>query len=241
MTSAKERAGAVLKIVGKAAGAGLLSFVWATLAFAALTLVLVGGTVAITRPAGGWAMLAASVVALLSTGVAWYVVATKRAIAGALCAAVQQSELGRHGLELIFDRLLKVRADEELGERGVRTAEAAERLPLRQVEERLTRAVDAMLAERSAKTGVRAWMARRIRNASLRQVQRLTLEEFRDEDARHGGVDLIQVREKLGPRIDNKISSMIQKASRKVTRLALLLLLVVSLGGAVGLRFLFLS
>lgn len=240
MTSAKERAGAVLKIVAKSAGAGLKSFALTTLAFMALSLALVGGCVAITRAAGGWAMLSGAVLALVGTGVAWYIVATKRAIAGALCAAVQHSELGRHAMELIFDRLLKVDAAEELGERGRRPAEVAERLPLRKVEERLTRAVDRVLAERSEKTGVRAWMARKIRNASLRQVQRLTLEEFRDEDARHGGVDLVQVRDKLGGKVDKKVGSMILNASRKVTRLALLALLVVSLGGAVGMRFLFL-
>jgi hypothetical protein len=241
MTSMKERAGIVLKIVAKAAGTGIKSFVLAILALGALTGVLLAGSIAITRTAGVWAMVSAALLAIASGGVACWIVATKRGIAGALSAAVRHGELGLHCLELIFDRLLKVDAAEELGERGRRPAEVAERLPLRKVEARLTAAVDRSLAERASQTGVRAWMAKKLRNTSLRLVQGLTLEEFRNEDARHGGVDLVQVRDKLGPKIDKKISAMILNASRKVTRLAVVALLLVSLGGAWGIRVLFLN
>jgi hypothetical protein len=171
MTSAKERAGAVLKIVGKALGAG-----------------------------------------------------------------VRQSELGRHSMELVFDRLLEVDADDAHGERGRKPAEVAERLPLKQVEARLTAAVDRVLAERSEQRGVRAWLARKIRAASLRLVQQVTLQELRNEDAQHGGVDLVQARDKLATQIDGKLIKMLQKAARKVTRLAVAALLLVSLGGAEALR-----
>lgn len=240
MTGIKERAGTVLQIVGKAVGAGLKSFAKTTLALAALTVVLLGASLGIARAAGGWAMLAAAALALVGGGVVWWIVASKRAVVAALGAGVQQSELGRHSMELIFDRLLQVDAAEEVGERGRRPAEVAERLPLRQAEERLTAVVDRVLAEPSAQTGLRAWLARKIRVASLRQVQRVTLEELRDEDTRHGGVDLVQVRDKLAGKIDKKLLKILRKAAQKVTILALAVLIVVTLGGALGLRILFL-
>ncbi len=240
MTSVKERAGAVLKIVGKAVGAGILSFVLTTLAMVAITLVLVGGSLAIARAAGTWAMVAAAVLTVVAGGVAWYVIASKRALTSALAVGVQQSELGRHSMELIFDRLLRVDAEDTHGERGRKPAEVAERIPLQKVEARLTAAVDRMLAERSEKRGVRAWMARKIRAASIRLVQRVTLEELRDDDAKHGGVDLVQARDKLAKTVDKKLVNILRKAARKATRLMVALLLLVSLGGAVGMRYLFL-
>ncbi len=240
MTNAKERAGAVLKIVARSAGAGIKSFVLTTLAMGALTGLLLACSIAITYAAGRAAMLLVALLVLAGSAAVWWIVATKRAISGALNTAVQQSELGRHSMELILDRLLHVHAEDEHGERGRRPAEVAERLPLQKAEERLTAAVDSVLADRSAQTDVRGWLARKIRAASLRLVHRITLEELRDEDAQHGGVDLIQVQDKLAKKVDKKLIKLIQKTARKVTRLAVAALLIVSLAGSVALRVLLL-
>ena len=228
-----------MEIVTKVVGAGLKSFLFTTLVFAGLAVVLTGVGVVIARPSGGRAMLLSALLCLTSTTLAWWLVATKRAIARALAAAVGQGELGRHAMALLFDRLLEVHADAAHGERGRRPAEVVERLPLRQAQQRLHQALDGVLvAERAEQRGLRGWLTRKIRSAALERVRQLTLEELRDQDAHHGGVDLIQVRDKLAREIDRKLIEHVQRSARTLTRLALALLLVVSIGAAVGIRLL---
>lgn len=229
----------IMELLAPVVGRALKSFFATTAGMIVLTGLVMIGCVVINRDAGGWAMLAAGGLALLVGAVAGWLLAVKRAVTGALAHALVKLGLGERAMRMIFERMLGVHAEMAHGERGHHVAQKAERLPLREAEQRLRGVVDSLVAERAAKQGVRAFFARKIRDSALRRVEQITLAEFRKEDASHGGVDLVKVREDLGARIDSLAGDAVGAAAKKVTLLAIGGVLLLSIGGAFAIREIF--
>lgn len=146
--------------------------------------------------------LIAAIVALAECVVVGVLLGVKRAIAVALMDGLHKYRIGSAVLQLLFARLLGVSAEEAHGERGGWLMRTAERLPLAQAEERINDAVHGLLHAPSEDGGLTGWLRRRVQSLLLTTVHRLTLARFREEDAQHGGVDLVKVQRDLGERID---------------------------------------
>ncbi len=231
--------GALLDVVGPLVGPALRAFLATTAGMIVLTLLVMGASVVIAAPSGPWAMAAAGLLSLVVGVVAGSMLALKRTIATALTAGLERLGLGGRALRMIFDRLLAVREEDSMGERGAAGAKMLERVPLAEAEARLERAVENLLAERARQRGLRAWLARKLQAAALERVKSVTLARFRSADAEHGGVDLILVRDGLGDKVDAMLVDTMRAAATKVTALALSLVLLLSLGGAFAIRVAF--
>jgi hypothetical protein len=133
------------------------------------------------------------------------VLAGKRAVATALIHALRARHLGRVTVRLLFERLLGVAADQPLGQRGGVVAQAAERVPLAQLEKRVNEAIRDVLGGEAAGGGFTSWLRRRIRRQLLGIVRKYTLARFREADAQYGGVDLAAVQSELESSIDDRL------------------------------------
>jgi hypothetical protein len=147
----------------------------------------------------------AALVALIECIAVGIVLAAKRATAVTLVHSLCKYKIGSAAVRLIFGRLLGVTADEAHGERGGWLTRTAERLPLSQAEKRLDEAIHSIVNAPSEGGGPTGWLRRRVQTRLLGAVHKYTLAHFRAEDARHGGVDLVQVQSDLGERIDGML------------------------------------
>lgn len=161
--------------------------------------------------------LIAIVFALVVFAVAAGFVAVKRAIMTALVHGFTKLQLGERLTKLLFERLLAVDVQHAHGERGVAVARTAERLPLATAEARLRAATDTLLREDPSA----GFFRRRLRKAAIERVSLLTLAKFREDGAKHGGVDLGLVRAELAGRADQLVVDALRGAALKVTALFL--------------------
>jgi hypothetical protein len=145
---------------------------------------------------------------LVGLGAMTGLLAVKNAVLRGVLAAVAQLGLGKRAVLLVFSRLGVDDAGAH-GERAGTLGRAAERVPLREAEQQLTQVVLSLLAERSGKSGVRAWVARGLLATVLARVQAFTLARFREDGAQHGGVDLVKVRDELGGSVDGLIATQV--------------------------------
>lgn len=143
----------------------------------------------------------AAAVAIIEGIVTGVVLGMKRGAVLSLAHGLGRLRLGRSLIRLVFDRILKVTADEAMGERGVPVTRKIERLPLAQADELLTKAVHGVTGE--AERG--GWLRRKIQSRLLDMVRKYTLARFREEGAAHGGVDLQKVRGELEETVDDKL------------------------------------
>jgi hypothetical protein len=218
--------GAVKRYFGTAAAMGFFSLVLAALG------------AAIAAPAPWWAISLVMAVAVAASTVGGIVLAPKRAISGAIADGLRRLGLGRVVCNLVFDRLLGVKEEEQHGERGAAVAQRAERVPLATAEERLRAIVDRIASDPSEGKGLRAWFRRKIRNALLEQIERVTLARFRDEAQVHGGVDLVKVKEELSVAIDERLVERFEGAAGATTYMVLGAVVTVSMVVAVTVRVL---
>lgn len=128
------------------------------------------------------------------------VLGVQRAISGALLHAVRKHQFGRTAVGLLFDRILRVRAEGASDEPKGTAARVAERLPLAEVEGRLASAVRGLLHADEARA---SWLRRKLQGRLLRLVEMWTLARFRQADARQAGIDLAAVRAELEPAADD--------------------------------------
>ena len=78
-------------------------------------------------------------------------------------------------------------------------------MPLAQVERSLAGVVDRLVAE-----GEGGWLRRKIHARLIAAVQKYTLARFREENAQHGGIDLVQVQAELESTIDDRLVSKLR-------------------------------
>ena len=143
----------------------------------------------------------AAAIALIESVTAGVVLGAKRAVVMAVAHGLSTLRLGQSFVHLIFERMLGVAGGEEFGERGGRIARRLERLPLAQAEALLSGAVRNITGD--VEEG--GWLRQRIQVRLLGAVRKYTLVRFREEGAKHGGVDLLKMREELEQTVDDEL------------------------------------
>jgi hypothetical protein len=157
----------------------------------------------------------AAVLLLIALVVFTGVLAVKNAVMRGLLHGLQKLALGRRVLGVLFAKL-GVTEDGTQGERAGAIVRTIERIPLREAEVRLRGAVNAVLAERAEKTGMRAWLARKLIALAVTRIEAITLARFRSEDAKSGGVDLLIVRDELSKTIDQRLASTVASRLKRL-------------------------
>jgi hypothetical protein len=105
-----------------------------------------------------------------------------------------------------------------LGERGGRLTRGLERLPLAQADELLRGAIRDVTGD-AAQGG---WLRRQIQRRLLEAVRKCTLARFREAGARHGGIDLLKVKEELEEAADDALIRKVRGGLRLWTALAII-------------------
>jgi hypothetical protein len=146
-------------------------------------------------------------------------VGMKRALASALCSAVDKLDLGPKGLDLLFSQMLDMDDQDEHGERGRDAARVAENIPLDEAEDLLKGTVKNVLKAPTDGGGASGFVRRKLLTTLVRKIELVTLAEFRSEDQSGSGVDLILVRDSLGQEIDDRLLGLVRAASKKTTLL----------------------
>lgn len=140
----------------------------------------------------------------------------------ALIQGLRDLKVGSSMVRVVFNRLLANPDADETGDRGNWVAQSLERLPLAQAEQRLSRVItDSLGAEPSGNRWTGRFQ-RRIETRLLRTVEKYTLEQFRNEDARFGGVDLEKVRNHLESQVDEWMVARL-RAGVRIWTLAILI------------------
>lgn len=200
--------GALLEVFGPVIGAALKALLRTVFGMVLLGVVVTVATVAFVSQ-GAWQRgVLAAVLLLIALVVVTGVLAVKNAVMRGLLHGLQKLALGRRVLGVLFAKL-GVTEDSAQGERAGAIGRTVERLPLRDAEARLRGAVNAVLSERAEKTGVRAWLARKLIASAVTRIEAITLARFRSQDMKTGGVDLLVVRDELSTTIDQTLASTI--------------------------------
>jgi len=210
--------GALLDLFGPVIGAALKALLKTVFG-----MVLLGAVVTVTTvyfaAQGSWLRaLIAAALSLVALAIVTGILAVKNAIMRGLLHGLKKLQLGNKVLMLVFNQL-GVTEKSTQGERAGAVGRAVEKLPLRDAEAKLSGAVLSLLAERAGKTGVRAWLSRKLIEAALTRIETLTLARFREEDSRTGGVDLLVVRDELAASIDGTLAGMINAQLNKLNLL----------------------
>ncbi len=207
--------GALLDLFGPVIGAALKALLKTVFGMALLGAVVTVTTVYFAAQ-GSWLRgLIAAVLSLVALAIVTGILAVKNAIMRGLLHGLKTLQLGTRVLTLLFNQL-GVTENSKQGERAGAVGRTVERLPLRDAEAKLSGAVLSLLAERAGKTGVRAWMARKLIEAALTRIEAITLARFREQDSRTGGVDLLVVRDELAASIDGTLASGIAAQLNKL-------------------------
>jgi hypothetical protein len=210
--------GGLLELFGPVLGAALKALVRTVFGMVLLGSVVLALTVWFAAN-GSWQRgLLAGVLCALALGITTGVLAVKNAVLRGLLHALEKLKLGQRVLLMVFGQL------------------GTARVPRDEAEAKLNGAVNALLAERAAKTGVRAWLARKLMTAALERVQAITLARFRVADS--NGVDLGAVRDELAGAIDGLLARQLTAQLNRLNVAIAGLYLVLSAAIAVGLRFL---
>ncbi|MEW6433975.1 MAG: hypothetical protein AB1730_20940 [Myxococcota bacterium] len=225
--------GALLKVFGPVIGAALKALLRTVVGMVLLGVVVTIATVAYVAQ-GSWVRggIAAALV-LVALAIVTGILAVKNAVMRGLLHGLQKLALGKRVLGVLFAKL-GVTEDSTQGERAGAIGRTLERVPLRDAETKLRGAVNAVLSERAEKTGVRAWMARKLIAAAVTRIEAITLARFRTQDAKAGGVDLLVVRDELSTTIDetlaSTIASKLNALNLAVAGLSVVLAVLIALG-----------
>ncbi len=153
-----------------------------------------------------WGAVFGAAIALAESVAAGIFLGTKRGLALPLLHGLEQLQLGRKGVGLVFDRILKLSEGTAIGGRDTGVARALERVPLAQAERLLGDAVcDTIRGDAEA-----GWLRRTLQSRLLSMVSRYTLARFRETDAAHGGVDLARVRTEIETQIDGALAAKLR-------------------------------
>lgn len=146
------------------------------------------------------------------------VLGAKRAMIMAVSHGLGTLRLGRSLVRVIFERMLGIAEDEAVGQRGGRIVRGVEQLPLAQADELLSNTVRGMAGD----TEQGGWLRRKIRTRLLEAIRKLTLSRFREEDAKHGGIDLLKVKEELEQKVDDVLVQKVRGGLRLWTALVVI-------------------
>jgi hypothetical protein len=190
--------------VGALAWVAFRSFAGTLSLFVVVGLILGSISYVCLKEYGSYAWTLAVVVMVESVVIGLFL-AGKRAILLAIATGVGRAQLGGEVLRLCMNNLLNVSQDGSFGERGSRAAVAVERLPLAQVEQRLARVVEEFTSCSISSGRFTKWFWQTLHRRLLRVVQAVTMAQFREQESKEGGVDLVKVQSELGPKIDKLV------------------------------------
>lgn len=203
----------------KSAGIGILNFF---IVFALNTVLGLAVTVAIV--VGAWAdPVVASIlgfVAFVAMTITAAVFSFKRAISVACAHALRTTGIAGITIHFIFQGIVPDPTDTH-GQRGHLATKAGERIPLRQCEDALKTRINNLLSQPAERGGLRAWIMRMSQTALLKALAKVTLAELRKDDSKHGGVDMVKVREKLIDEAQVKLPDAMDAKVRVATMLGL--------------------
>jgi hypothetical protein len=205
-------------------GSHLASLVWVAMrSFVAtlLVLVLAGGVLAglsfyFLREHHWFYGMIAAAVALIESVMTGFLLGAKRAVVMAVAQGLGTLRLGRSVVRVVFERMFGIAEGEQFGERGGQIAKGLESLPLAQAAELLSGAVRDVTGD--AKEG--GWIRRKIQALLLEAVRQYTLVRFREEGAKHGGIDLLKVKEELEQTVDKVLVQKVRGGLQLWTALA---------------------
>jgi hypothetical protein len=200
------------------ARAVLRSFVVTVFVVALFGLVLAGLSFFFLREQPRVYGAAAVAVAIIESLVAGFFLGGKRAVVAAAAHGLGSMQSGRALVRLVFERIFGVAQGIEFGDRGGRITRGLERLPLAEAETLLGDAVRKATGDAQPSGRLR----RMIQNRVLQAVQTYTLARFRAEGARHGGIDLLKVKEELERTVDDMIIRNVRAGLRFWTALTII-------------------
>jgi hypothetical protein len=197
------------------AGVALRSFVSTLLALTLAGVVLAGLSYYFLREHHRVYGAIAAAVALTESVTAGVVFGAKRAVVMAVAQGLGTLRLGQSLVRLVFERIPGVAGGKEFGPRGDRIARGLERLPLAQAEALLSGAVRSVTGD--VQEG--GWLRQKIQARLLGAVRRYTLVRFREEGARHGGIDLLKMKAEVGRTVDDALVRKVRGGLRLWTAL----------------------
>jgi hypothetical protein len=159
----------------------------------------------------------AVLVALIESVATGVVLGAKRAMVMVAAHGLGELQLGRTLVGLIFDRMLGVTGGGEVGERGGVIAQSVERLPFAQADELLSSAVRGLTGEAQG-----GWLRRKIQGRMFEGVRKYTLAHFREEGAKHGGIDLLKMKQELEDTVDAALIRKVRGGLRLWTTLVII-------------------
>lgn len=198
----------LLELFGPIIGAALKALLRTVFGMVLLGVCVTGATVYFAAQ-GSWLRGAiAAGLSLAALAIVTGMLAVKNAIGRGLLLGLEKLSLGRRVLTMLFNRI-GVTDESAHADRAGSAGRLAEKLPLREAEEKLTNAVNGMLAEGAGKGGIRGWLMTKLLNATLTRVQAVTLTRFRSDANAASGVDLRVIRDELAGVIDAKLSGTV--------------------------------
>lgn len=146
------------------------------------------------------------------------VLGAKRAMIMAVSHGLGTLRLGKSLVRVIFERMLGIAEGEKVGQRGGRIVRGLEQLPLSQADKLLSNAVRGIASD----TERGGWLRGKIQKRLLEAIRKLTLSQFREEEAEHGGIDLLKVKEELEQKVDDVLVEKVRRGLRFWTALAVI-------------------
>lgn len=131
----------------------------------------------------------------------------KRATVMALTHAFGSLRLGQLLVRLIFENMLGIAETTNANQPAATPRHALEFLPLAHADELLSNAVRRLTGENKP----RGWVRRKINTQLLLLVKKYTLARFREEGARHGGINLLKMKQELEQNVDAMLIEKVQE------------------------------
>ena len=203
--------GALGELAGPLLGRALRAFAATTFGMITLGVVVAGGSTYILWEKGAKHGLLGAFSALALFTVAGFALGGQRAVGSALIEGLRRAQLGSRAVRAIFDALAETRG-----------AQALERLPLAQAEEKLRAVVHQIITSPATGGGLRAKLGRRIRDTLVQKIEALTVSRFRAEGTAAGGIDIQKIGEELATRADEALGDQVRGMMRRVTLLIVL-------------------
>ena len=198
----------LLELFGPIIGAALKALLRTVFGMVLLGACVTVGTIWLAAD-GSWLRgVIAAGLSLIALAIVTGMLAVKNAVGRGLLLGLQKLSLGRRVLTVLFNRI-GVTDESEHADRAGTAGRLAEKLPLREAEQKLANAANGMLAEGAAQSGLRGWMMRKLLNTILVRVQALTLARFRSDTNAASGIDLRLVRDELSGLIDAKLAGTV--------------------------------
>ncbi|WP_437320421.1 hypothetical protein [Sorangium sp. So ce385] len=223
--------------VGAALGPALRAFFLTAATMSLLAVVLAGSSYAIAADGSALRGALAAIVALALSAVVGFTLSWKRALGAGVLQVVRSKRLGGMLVTAVFERLLGVSDEAEVGARGGRVAQAVEGVPINEAVKRLRLAVIHRVQAAPQGGGLRGILRRKIEAQLLKSIEALTLARFRNEAHQKGGIDLVKVRDEVAQGVDDLVTDEIEGTLLVTTLLLVGAAAAASLGAAAGIQY----